>query len=102
MNQGCLDYQMTRRRMLGLSSATLLGMPIAQMMARAGETQQSKAENVILFWLGGGMSHIDTWDPKPGRPVAGEFEPINTSADGIQISSIFPQLAKQMHHATLI
>ena len=50
MNQGCLDYQMTRRRMLGLSSATLLGMPIAQMMARAGETQQSKAENVILFW----------------------------------------------------
>lgn len=102
MNQGCLDYQMTRRRMLGLSSATMLGMPIAQMMARAGETKQAKAENVILFWLGGGMSHIDTWDPKPGRPVAGEFDPINTSADGIQISSIFPKLAKQMHHSTLI
>ena len=99
---GCLDYQMTRRRMLGLSSATMLGMPIAQMLARAGETQKAKAEHVILFWCGGGMSHIDTWDPKPGRPVAGEFSPINTSADGVQISSIFPQLAKQMHHAALI
>jgi len=99
---GCLDYQMTRRSMLGLSSATMLGMPIAHMLARAGETQKSKAEHVILFWCGGGMSHIDTWDPKPGRPVAGEFSPINTSAEGVQISSIFPQLAKQMHHAALI
>ncbi len=102
MNQGCLDYQMTRRRMLGLSSATLLGMPIAQMLARAGETKNAKCDHVILFWNGGGMSHIDTWDPKPGRPVAGEFDPIATSADGIQISSIFPKLAKQMHHAALI
>ena len=99
---GCLNYQMTRRSMLGLSSATMLGMPIAQMLARAGETQKAKAEHVILFWCGGGMSHIDTWDPKPGRPVAGEFNPINTSAEGVQISSIFPQLAKQMHHAALI
>ena len=99
---GCLDYQMTRRSMLGLSSATMLGMPIAQMLARAGETQKATAEHVILFWCSGGMSHIDTWDPKPGRPVAGEFSPINTSAEGVQISSIFPQLAKQMHHAALI
>jgi len=101
-NQGCLDYQMTRRRMLGLSSATLLGMPLTQMMARAGETKTATAEHVILFWNGGGMSHIDTWDPKPGRPVAGEFDPIDTSADGIQISSIFPTVAKQMKHAALI
>ncbi|MEM7391884.1 MAG: DUF1501 domain-containing protein, partial [Verrucomicrobiota bacterium] len=58
--------------------------------------------HVILFWNGGGMSHLDTWDPKPGRPTQGEFSPIKTSADGVQISEIFPQLAQQMHHATLI
>jgi hypothetical protein len=77
-------------------------MPLTQMMARAGETKTATAEHVILFWNGGGMSHIDTWDPKPGRPVAGEFDPIDTSADGIQISSIFPTVAKQMKHAALI
>jgi hypothetical protein len=55
-----------------------------------------------LFWNGGGMSHIDTWDPKPGRETQGEFEPIETSVPGIQISEIFPQLAKQMHHCSLI
>jgi len=48
------------------------------------------------------MSHIDTWDPKPGRETGGEFEPIKTSADGIQISEIFPQVAKQMHHCAII
>ena len=48
------------------------------------------------------MSHIDTWDPKPGRPTQGEFEPIKTSADGIQISEIFPELAKQMHNCALV
>ena len=102
MNKGCIDYQMTRRRMLQMSSASLLGMPIANMLARAGETKKATCDHVILFWNGGGMSHIDTWDPKPGRPVAGEFDPIDTSADGIQISGIFPKLAKQMHHSALI
>ena len=102
MNTGCLDYQMTRRRMLGLSSATLLGMPIASMLARAGETKKATCEHVILFWNGGGMTHLDTWDPKPGRPTQGEFEPIQTSAQGVQISEIFPQLAKQMHHCALV
>jgi len=102
MSKGCLDYQMNRRSMLGISSATLLGMPIAQMIARAGETKAAKCDHVILFWNGGGMSHIDTWDPKPGRPVAGEFDPVDTSADGVQISGIFPKLAKQMHHAAII
>jgi hypothetical protein len=77
-------------------------MPIASMLARAGETKKATCEHVILFWNGGGMSHIDTWDPKPGREVAGEFDPVDTSADGIQISGIFPKLAKQMHHAALI
>ena len=102
MSKGCIDYQMTRRRMLQMSSASLLGMPIANMLARAGETKKATCDHVILFWNGGGMSHIDTWDPKPGRPVAGEFDPIATSADGIQLSGIFPQLAKQMHHCALI
>ena len=102
MSTGCLDYQITRRRMMQLSSATLLGMPIASMLAKAGETNKATCEHVILFWNGGGMSHVDTWDPKPGREVQGEFDAIPTSADGVQISSIFPKLAKQMHHAALI
>lgn len=100
---GCFDYQVTRRRMLQATGASILGMPVAKLLAASGQAEAAaKAEHVILFWNGGGMSHVDTWDPKPGRPVQGEFSAIDTSADGIQISSIFPNLAKQMHHCSLI
>ena len=56
-------------------------------MANTGKDHPNKADHVILFWNGGGMSHIDTWDPKPGRPVQGEFSPIKTSAPGVEISA---------------
>jgi hypothetical protein len=102
MRNGCRDYHMTRRSMLGATGASLLGMHVGSLLARADVAQAARAEHVILFWCGGGMSHIDTWDPKPGRPTQGEFNPIKTSADGVQISEIFPNLAKQMHHASLI
>ena len=97
----CSDYQFTRRRMLKTFSASLLGMPINQLLAQ-GASSKAQAEHVILFWNSGGMSHLDTWDPKPGRKVQGEFSPIKTSVDGMEISEIFPQLAKQMHHGALI
>jgi len=99
---GCLGYQMSRRAMLGATGATLLGLPIRDLLAGAGKSHAAKAEHVILFWNGGGMTHLDTWDPKPGRPTQGEFSPIKTSAKGIEISEIFPELAKQMHHCALV
>jgi hypothetical protein len=97
----CNDYTTTRRRMLQMFSATMLGMPISQLLART-LPGRGHAEHVVLFWNSGGMSHLDTWDPKPGRPTQGEFNPIKTSVPGMEISEIFPQLAKQMHHAALI
>ena len=102
MSSSCHDYKMSRRAMLGASGASLLGMQIRDLLAYAGKDHKPQAEHVILFWNGGGMTHLDTWDPKPGRPTQGEFNPIATSAEGVQISEIFPQLAKQMHHCSLI
>lgn len=97
----CPDYHFTRRRMLKMFSATMLGMPISQLLARTLPGQGS-AEHVILFWNSGGMSHLDTWDPKPGRKTQGEFKPIKSSVEGMEISEIFPELSKQLHHAALI
>lgn len=63
-----------------------------------------KAKSVILFFLCGGASHIDTWDLKPQAPAEyrGPFKPISTSAPGLQISEHLPQLAKQAHHLAVI
>ncbi|MGI9242699.1 MAG: DUF1501 domain-containing protein, partial [Verrucomicrobiales bacterium] len=104
-DSSCRDYQLTRRKLLqaaGGTGAALLGMPIQQLFAEIGKQHAPKAESMVLFWMGGGMSHLDTWDPKPGRPTQGEFNPIKTSADGVEISEIFPKLAKQMHHCSIV
>ncbi len=102
MDSSCRDYKMTRRSVLAAGGATLLGFQVRDLLAWGGKDHKPTAEHVILFWNGGGMTHLDTWDPKPGRPTQGEFEPIETSASGVQISQIFPQLSQQMHNAALI
>ena len=102
MLTGCRDYPLSRRAFMGASSATLLGMSVKGLLAASGKDHEAQAEHVILFWNGGGMSHIDTWDPKPGRPTGGDLSSIKTSAPGVEISEIFPGLADQMHHCALI
>lgn len=103
MFSSCEDYRVTRRALLGATGASILGLPIRHLLAYAGTSEKkATAEHVILFWNGGGMTHLDTWDPKPGRPTQGEFSPIDTSAPGVQISEIFPMLSQQMHHAAII
>lgn len=99
---GLQEFRFARRSLLAAGGASILGMNVCDLLAATGKDHPAKAEHVILFWNGGGMSHIDTWDPKPGRPTQGEFTPISTSVSGLQISPIFPQLAKQMHRAALI
>ncbi len=70
---------------------------------RASESKiGGKAKSVIFLYMRGGISHIDTFDPKPGRPEMGGVQAITTSADGLQISEWFPNMAKQMHHVSLI
>ncbi len=100
--KGCLDYQFSRRAMLGSTAATLMGFSIRDLLAATGRDHKPTAEHVIFFWNGGGMTHLDTWDPKPGRPTQGEFEPIDTSVPGMQIGEIFPEFAKQMHNVALV
>lgn len=67
----------------------------------AGELKQQQ-KRVILLWLAGGASQLETWDPKPGRETGGPFRAISTSVPGIQISELMPQMAKRMQHTAII
>lgn len=73
--------------------------------AAKAKTGKGKTRSVIQIFLWGGMSHNDTWDPKPGtgRDYLGEFDKfIPTNVDGIQLSALFPELAKQADKYALI
>ena len=64
-----------------------------------------KAKSVIQIFLWGGVSHNDTWDPKPeaGREYMGEFmDVIPTNVEGIRLGALFPELAKQADKYSLI
>lgn len=61
-----------------------------------------KAKSVIYLYMNGGMSHLDTFDTKPGAETQGPVESIKTSADGVQISQFFPNMADQMKHVAVI
>jgi Protein of unknown function (DUF1501) len=59
------------------------------------------ARNVIYLYMSGGMTHLDTFDPKTGE-TAGPVKTISTNVDGIQLSEYLPALAKKMDKATLV
>ncbi len=82
---------------LGLSLVDLLRSTVL-----AGPSDVSKCDSVILIWLAGGPSHIDTFDPKPGQTTNGPFKAIATSATGIQLCEHMPTIARNMHQAALI
>src|SRR5262249_7724468 len=63
-----------------------------------------RANAVIMVWLGGGPATIDMWDLKPQAPegIRGEFKPIATKADGIEISEHLPKMAQVIDKATIV
>lgn len=61
------------------------------------------ARSVIFLYMAGGMTHVDTLDPKPDNSeVMGETTAIKTSADGVQLGHWLPKTATQMHNATVV
>jgi hypothetical protein len=71
----------------------------------SADKPKAKAKSVIQIFLWGGMSHNDTWDPKPesGRDYMGEFGDVTeTNVPGIRLGALFPQLAKQADKYSII
>src|ERR1051326_5218309 len=97
----------SRRDFLHLGALSCLGLSLADLLrfqASAGGPGAKRDLACILIWLDGGPSHLETFDPKPDAPleVRGEFKPISTSVDGIQICEHLPRIAKVMREVALI
>jgi uncharacterized protein (DUF1501 family) len=98
----------TRRGFLqtGLAGLAGLSLPaLLQQRALAAVAGQAKRKtSVILFWLSGGPSHIDMWDPKPDAPreIRGPFGHIPTKLPGVHVCEHLPLTARLMDKLTLI
>jgi hypothetical protein len=100
------SWTISRRSFLG--AAGLAGFswltPVGQLLARAAD-QQPKGEpahSIILLWMEGGPSQLETFDPHPGTRIGGEAKAIQTAAKGIQIADGMESIAEQMGSISLI
>ncbi len=99
-----------RRDLLTIGATGLMGAGIGlpqllQQQALAAEQgRPAKDISLIVLFLQGGISTIDTWDMKPNAPseFRGEFNPIATSVPGIQLCEHLPRLAQQMDKFSLL
>lgn len=102
----------TRRQLLQVGGLSMLGLGLpgtgsASVPARASEPGQRAPvsdKSCIFIVLGGGPSHVDTWDMKPEAPaeIRGPYQPIATSVPGVRLNELQPRLAKLSQHFTLI
>jgi uncharacterized protein (DUF1501 family) len=102
------NERISRREALKRGAAGAAGLFLAGRFAEAASSKpapKAKAKSVIQVFLWGGMSHIDTWDPKPaaGKEFMGDLaNAIPTNVDGIQLGQLFPELAKQADKFSLV
>src|SRR5262245_18826578 len=97
----------TRRRFLTCGSLLAGSLALGrfwQLRALGASKRAARADSCILIFLNGGMSHLDTFDPKPNQPaeIRGEFATIRTSVAGIQVSEHLPLLAREAHRFAIV
>lgn len=96
--QGCgsPEHALSRRAALGaFGSAAFAGGVLANPLAR-------QDKRVLMIFLGGGVSQLETWDPKPGAPTGGPFRAIGTSVPGVHVCELLPHTARQAHRLALV
>ena len=90
-----------RRGFLKLAGLSWL-TPVGQLLADQADQSRQPAQSIILLWLGGGPSQLETFDPHADKRIAGGTKAIATAVPGIQIAQGFEQLADQMGSVALI
>jgi hypothetical protein len=96
-----------RRAFLKIGTLGLAGFSLGDLLAAralSAGNNASPAKAVIVLWLWGGPSHLDTFDPKPDAPLEyrGPFESIATKVPGLRINELLPGLARHADKFALI
>ena len=95
------EHVLSRRQFLAGSAASLGMLGFGDMIRASGEIERQQ-KRVLVVFLSGGVSQLETWDPKPGTNTGGPFQAIPTSVPGVHISELLPCTAQQMHRMALV
>ena len=97
----------TRRDFLRFAASSLgLSFAVPGLELRAAERRGTdRPKSFLTIWLGGGASQLETWDPHPGTKIGGGDEgvtAIQTTIPDVQIAHLYPRVAEQLHHVSVI
>lgn len=102
----CVADHLSRRSVLA-AALGLSGIPwltwLAEHLARAESRPPRRPRSLIVLWMSGGPSQLETFDPHPGSPAAhASTRAIPTAAPGVQIADTLPQVAEVMDRIALV
>jgi hypothetical protein len=97
-------HAISRRQFLAGTTAAGVGMlGFKDMLAPANAAEiRRQDKRVLVIFLAGGVSQLETWDPKPGTNTGGPFQAIPTSVPGVHISELLPHTARQAHNLAIV
>jgi hypothetical protein len=90
-------------RIGAVGSVSVAGLLSCEAGAARGKNK-ARAKSVVLVYLGGGLSHHDSFDPKPDAPseVRGNYKPVDTNVPGLRITDMLPHMSRVMNKITLV
>ncbi len=100
MSRQLRKHRLTRRAALAGVAGALGSGALAYPLRAASAVAPRK--QLLLLFLSGGASQLETWDPKPGTKTGGPFRAIATSLKGVHIGELLPHCAKIMHRLTVV
>ncbi len=101
---GSAEHLLERRKFLGTlagaAGAATFGVP--RLLHAAMPELAANQKHILIVYMAGGLSQLESWDPKPKTDTGGPFRAIPTSVPGLHISELLPYTAKQMHHLSVV
>ena len=100
-NAGChsIDHVIGRRQFLAVSGTAGVASLVSPAQA---EKLKKQHKRVLQVFLQGGLSQLESWDPKPATKYGGPFRAISTSVPGIQVCELLPKIAQRMHLLSIV
>ena len=102
-----LHLNENRRSFLRVGGLSAMGLSLPMLLrsqAHAAEQRSRRAKSVILVYLGGGLSHHDSFDPKPdaSAEIRGKYHTISTHVTGLAVGQLLPMMAQTMDKVCLV
>ena len=97
------EHSLSRRQWLGSAAGAIGALGMGGLLQPGlAEDLQKKQRQVLFIWIDGGISQLESWDPKPNTSFGGPFRAIPTSVPGVHVSELLAKTSQQMHHLAVV